>query len=626
MQWRHSEDSSLSNIVIKRYDPRFDQFVIETKDSLGRRNRQVFSTLESFLEALGDDVVGADLTQYPGQDDLLQELGEKGALIGHPGVIRTVFVPECKRSDPQCLVYYMTDIHLDEKIAQMMSGDSNYTPESCIDKIVTDICCGGTLPNWLFAFHRPIVLIGGDVSHDSRIVEMFYRCLREQRSNFPIVGILGNHELWDRNTWAFGGSSVESSTRFYSRMLGDMGACLLECSLIVYSKAREFHMMDEKAILEATSEEIRSFTLDSMFTVFGGLGYSALSPKFNARNGMYKGAVDPDEERELSGRMARLYHKIREAIPDRQVVVFTHTPLHEWTDEDYQKGWVYVHGHDHHNQLNTDKGYREYADGQIGYEGTPQFKVFELEWMRDIFIDRPDGIYTITADEYRAFYFLKGMRMQSKMTNDVIMLKHEGFYCFLVDDVKRGLKFLDGGVKRKATHDIQYYYDNMAQFAELTKSVLSGYNDNLKVISSVVKSFGGSGRMHGCIVDINFYNHLYVNPLDGKVTPYFAWDIVDKTVYPSVVALLQERCPELYAKFLSLEAGECHALMNGLESDGAPIYYGDTDIYRVSRMIYKFQRMEEYMVIRVWNDSILDHMESEELRQSLMSMLLNPGS
>ena len=78
--------------------------------------------------------------------------------------------------------------------------------------------------------------------------------------------------------------------------------------------------------------------------------------------------------------------------------------------------------------------------------------------------------------------------------------------------------------------------------------------------------------------------------------------------------------------FTTGQAVKCRTLIDGSEPDGAPVGYHSTDIYRISRMIYKFQRMEEYMVIRVWNDSILDHMESEESRQSLMTMLLGPGS
>ena len=619
----YSENKCLStHIVTKRYDPKIDRFVIETKDDMGVKNRRVFLTLESFLEALGADINGADLTQYPYQDEFLQSLSKRGALIGRTDIVRTLSVPECKNSAPLCLVYYMTDVHLDEKIDRMLSEDPNCTPETCIHDIVCDTC-KSTLA-FLWDVHRPVILIGGDVSHDAHIVETFYKELRERRPYVPVISVLGNHELWDQYTWALEESRVNSAIRYYSSKMGDLGAFLLERSLIVYHQAKEFRIMDEKRILEATTEEIRAFTLDSMITIFGGLGYSALNPKYNATSGMYKGAVDPDEEKNLSERMARLYHKIREAIPDRTVVIFTHTPLNDWTDEDYQPGWIYVHGHDHHNQRNMDDGYREYADGQAGYEGTPQFKIFDLEWMRDIFIDRPDGIYTITADEYRAFYFLKGMKMQSKMTDDIIMLKRGGFYCFLVDDIRHGLRFLDGGMRRKANHDVQYYYDNMTRYAELACRVLSEYNGRLKTIASEVKAIGGSGRIHGCIVDIDFLNHLYVNPLDGQVTPYFARDIVDKTVYPSVSGLLQERCPEMYPRYLSLtDGGSCNQLMR-MESDDGPIKYYGTEIYRVSKKIYKFQRMEEYMVIRVWDDSILDYSDSDEIYHNIMSMLLGP--
>ena len=611
-----------TRVVTKRYDPKIDRFVIETKDDMGGRNRRVFLTLKSFLEALGADINGADLTQYPYQDEFLQSLSKRGALIGRTDIVRTLSVPECKISDPLCLVYYITDVHLDEKIDRMLSEDPNCTLETCIHNIVCDVC-ESTLA-FLCDVRRPVILIGGDVSHDAHVVEMFYKELKDRRLHVPVIGILGNHELWDKNTWISGKTRVSSATEYYSSRMREHGAFLLERSLIVYHQAKEFRIMDEKRILEATAEEISAFTLDSMITIFGGLGYSALNPKYNATSGMYKGAVDPDEEKNLSERMARLYHKIREAIPDRTVVVFTHTPLHDWTDEDYQPGWIYVHGHDHHNRRNMDDGYREYADGQVGYEGTPQFKIFDLEWMRDIFIDLPDGIHTITADEYRAFYFLKGMKMQSKMTDDVIMLKRGGFYCFLVDDIRHGLRFLDGGMKRKANHDVHYYYDNMTRYAELACRVLSEYNERLETIASEVKAFGGRGRIHGCIVDIDFFNHLYVNPLDGQVTPYFARDIIDKTVYPSVTGLLQERCPGMYPRYLSLtDGGNCSQLMKTGSGDGPIKYYG-TEIYRVSKKIYKFQRMEEYMVIRVWDDSILDFSDSDEIYQNIMSMLIGP--
>ena len=44
--------------------------------------------------------------------------------------------------------------------------------------------------------------------------------------------------------------------------------------------------------------------------------------------------------------------------------------------------------------------------------------------------------------------------------------------------------------------------------------------------------------VHGSIVDINYWAHLYVNPFDGKVTPYFAFDQTRKMVFPNMRDLL----------------------------------------------------------------------------------------
>ena len=39
-------------------------------------------------------------------------------------------------------------------------------------------------------------------------------------------------------------------------------------------------------------------------------------------------------------------------------------------------------------------------------------------------------------------------------------------------------------------------------------------------MASEVKSLGYCGDVHGCIVDLDFCNHIMINPLDQKVTFY----------------------------------------------------------------------------------------------------------
>lgn len=528
-----------------------------------------------------------------------------------------------ERNRLDCRVYYVTDIHLDDALKTVDECDrkkyiGSLTRQMCTDanvKLNSLIC-------------RTLILVGGDVSHDSDVVRMFYDTLNDAAPRTPIVAVLGNHEVADERTCRGDGTSnIDSSTRFYRSMLAYYGACLLERSLLVFSRGQNFYIMNEQELEDASLEEIRKFTDDSLVTVFGGMGFASRDPVFNAGNGLYGNTLrSVDEERCLSDRTSRLYGKLRRAIPDRKVIVLTHMPLESWSDEGYQAGWSYVSGHTHSNKLDLGNDYKLYYDGQVGYGGTPSLKHFFLDWeSRDIFADRPDGEYAITADEYRTFYFRKGMRMTSKMTDDVIMLKRDGVYCFFVKNKKGQLCMLDGGMKKRVPHDLDYYYDNLALFSKIVRRAMLRYNERMNEISSEIRSIGGSGRIHGCIVDIDFFDHVYVNPLDGMITPYYALDIIDKTVYPSVEALLRSRDRGMHERFVSkVGNGEVQALTNP-EGDNSPaIKYYETDIYAVSRLIYKFQRMEEYLVVRTWNDAVLGNPDSEESLQSVTRSLLGP--
>jgi len=37
--------------------------------------------------------------------------------------------------------------------------------------------------------------------------------------------------------------------------------------------------------------------------------------------------------------------------------------------------------------------------------------------------------------------------------------------------------------------------------------------------------------IHACIVDIDFYNYIYLDPVDGSINPYYATSIVNKYLY-----------------------------------------------------------------------------------------------
>ena len=143
---------------------------------------------------------------------------------------------------------------------------------------------------------------------------------------------------------------------------------------------------------------------------------------------------------------------------------------------------------------------------------------------------------------------------------------------------------LHGARLHRIDYPLEYYYDNIEQYANAVIKRFKKYWDTLGLISKQIQllepskkflrseyniylanqKFWGlqslsynewcddnkewykcSGKIHGCIVDIDMYNHIYVNPSDGKITPYHAFNMYDKDVYQNTKSLISTQKPEL---------------------------------------------------------------------------------
>ena len=119
-----------------------------------------------------------------------------------------------------------------------------------------------------------------------------------------------------------------------------------------------------------------------------------------------------------------------------------------------------------------------------------------------------------------------------------------------------------GRLGRNRIEDLAYYYDNLKKYVENVNQLLYRYVGGQQRISEFIKHLGGSGKIHGCIVDVErpnelegfSYCHLFVNPIDGKVTPYFAYDVKSRIVYKDFKALLQahDSCKLMANNYLRL--------------------------------------------------------------------------
>lgn len=595
----YDEDEGWQTIVCRDADELVEiaRNHLDTMDMDGLSNESKEAVLESLhrhgIPVPGSLLVVADDTDPNGSTDIVCEERRE----------------ECDNYGNTCILY-VTDIHLDSKI-ERNHGDlpKDEDVESEID---------GSVKNIVEDFEaviarRKILLIGGDVSHDCRRVEMFYRKLTESIPGRNIMAVLGNHEYWDARTRQSDPDDIGSTSAFYEEMFGGFYISFADNMLFAYKNGRRYFVREEE-LLGGNPDEIREFVEDSELTILGGTGFSGLNDEWNCTSGLYRDAVRArEQEKELSRRFEAVYDKVLEAIPDSRVIVFTHMPMKDWSDKGYNPNWIYVSGHTHRNMLIASNEARVYSDNQIGYGGIVYLKRFFVDPEHDIFRYHADGIHEITRELYKEFYSNKGMYMTCNRDGDYLMLKRGPLYCFMLRRNDR-LYLLDGGkIRRTSYNDPEYYLENMTAYGEIVRGILKEYRSRLDSISELIRSIGGNGKIHGCIVDVDFINHVFLNPFDGTVASYTASDIQSKYVHSSFEdMLISEGKRDMLEGYRRLESqgGNVLPAVITKRTDSEGPYYG-TEMYAVSNHFYKLQQLIENSVIRVWNGALLTADEND---------------
>ncbi len=244
-----------------------------------------------------------------------------------------------------------------------------------------------------------------------------------------------------------------------------------------------------------------------------------------------------------------------------------------------------------------------------------------------------DGIYDISVDDYwtyvRTMDLAYPLKPFFKYTNSIKFLKNNGFVMFISISSSGSMCVLNGASKRKCIHDVDYYYENLSRYGCAVLSMFSSYWKALYELSNQVKNIcsdesdllgdlseSRQGRVHGCIVDLDFWNHLYLNPYDGTLVPYFAHSMCDKYVYKNVESLLADKRPDMLSSFRNLLSGGCNLLgdnknvihreVSSVSRDNREFVRSyETDMYAVSNRLRALQRIYDYKYVGVWYDEVL---------------------
>lgn len=495
------------------------------------------------------------------------------------------------RNEDEIYIQYISDLHLEFKLQDCMTQeDILYKIHKMCYQIISEC-------------YAKFLLINGDVCHDFELYTLFVKELKkimyDMKKRIHFIFTLGNHELWE-----FPSMSLDEIISKYKLLLSQYDMYLLHDNILYYDNLQ----MKEISPLELdmyNEEEARKYLNGKSPIFFGGIGFSGKSSQFNAYNGLYRLTISREEEIKLSEDFDNRYQKIVRIMRDMKPIILTHMPIECWSDEKYIPNFIYVSGHTHRNSFSDDGNIRIYADNQIGYSETissVHLASLLLNTTYDTFIDYKDGVYNITSEQYKNFLRGKNVRCNYNRTPyKLYMLKRQGYYCFISESKNHQLCILHGGALKKLEQkDINYYYSHMLEAIDLIYE-LEPYYHIQKNVSKEIKAIGGSGYIHGCIVDIDFYNHIYINPFDLTCTPYFAWNIYDKMLYPSLSKLLEERNETL---FLNYKQGTKQLpSLNNLKYPAIQektMYY-DRDIYQYSRYLNKTQRIQKG-ILSIWPD------------------------
>ncbi len=526
---------------------------------------------------------------------------------------------------------YISDMHLNHKLLDKFPDRANRYE---LERFFADIAKSlkQTMPD---SWHKQVFIIG-DVSFDFDIFKKFFEAYHEQifaKTYF----VLGNHELWDEGLCKRSKSFEEMVSEFRA-FLDPLGIELLESELKIPHVRNDTgtkRKYSANEVLALPDELIREIFRYNSYAILGGMGFAGLNTSFNCENGIYRNApITREFEIAQSKLLSEVHEKLKRVIPDKKLIVVTHMPFSDWCDGEMVPNWIYISGHTHKNYFIESDEATVYADNQIGYTNSSfGFKFFALKPFFNIFADYPDGIHEISRDDYNIFNF--GLCARSAFYRDyanLYMLKRERTYMFLMRKEEDGPLFIlnGGSIKKTFGRNFDYFYDKMVNYAKSVRMFLGKYSSFQKQVSKEIRTFGGNGTIHGCIVDIDFYNHIYLNPLDGAVIPYNAESMTSKHVYSNIASLLYYCAPKLYDKYIGLIGNKKNesaivALNSDTSLEKRSIFVEETDMYRVSRILKGLQFTTQFNVIRLWNYAIADEV-SEEAGRLIVSGIIDPDS
>lgn len=445
-------------------------------------------------------------------------------------------------------------------------------------------------------------------------------------SQHRIFAILGNHELWDFE-------SVELCYSAYERLFKELNIVFLNNKMFFSDKLSELYYdpsQDTTSNIDLSSSYCSTCTSEQYMNhnhktiIVGGIGFAPYNMYFNADFGIYRNTVNRRQELSLSKDWITTYNTALEYAQNNhcQLIVITHNPVSDWLSEkDGACNCVYFNGHTHINMIfhSDEANTHIYADNQIGYRKRPiTFKKTYIYKKYNPFAGYCDGVHEINSCAYLEFYnyMYENIAGNGLVENQIkhnsghfYMIKHEDYYGFFLTTSKSTFICAGGKIKKiNGSGSIDRYNSLFMKMINSYITVLSPYRAVQEKISESIKAIGAYGNIHGCIIDIDFFNHIMINPADGVITYYYSPAFGYIKSYKSLLELLTNHCINLLEPYKNLykESNDLLALQSQNENNNE-IQKIDikNSIYSLSSRMNQLQRLFDKHILRDWNDDLM---------------------
>ena len=511
---------------------------------------------------------------------------------------------------------YISDLHLTQHMKLYSSVDEMLTD------VVDQLCYSRRVElRFTSVMHNQFFIFAGDIADDAELVVLFFERFMNKLDfvfhyDNVCIFVLGNHDY-------IGFDSVDEAVRYYKKRLEPLGVTVLHNEAVVFHNHRSNY------------GQVRP-EFDKLFVIYGGTGFAKYNPEYNASNLVCCNGFNRDieiEETDLfeAGYAEALAEARKLKAPLICVSHYEYSACLSRTDEDV----TYVHGHIHDEHCIFEERLVVWANRQVGYESDDfSFGYMFVGLYPNPYGSLPDGCYPTTVDDYRAFcqycrgfcFNIRFTGLEKRCKTDILyVVKSHGYYgFFLLSTLRSGCKaiyILNGGTLRRI-YDVETIEQVVGLFDEMVQTYLRGFGRLFslqKDISEALIRLGFYGKIHGLIVDIDFENHVAVNPFDGSLTWYYSpWFGAVKT-FSSFAALCEHNSWQLPSEslpaVLHFEPTDDEVELQEVSRSGG--FYG------ASRKMAPLTRLFESHVLQRFDISLLHDVLDNS---ALLSLGLGDGS